>query len=226
MTSLAPPPARQRASRASGILQVAIKPRLSPANPVLILVVVNPRPGMQKTEEGMLRRSDDNPHVPPPHHQIPRLRPRDALKSLHPVVEIVGRRIRIRKARTSIHRMHQMRAVPLCGSRRFRVQRGRNHRAPIGRTQRLSALPPSSARRIHGGSQKHRSRPCSGSLRSKNLRFRTLPHTCRRPETSLVVAPSNSPRIQVRTRAPGRPAARACPERVGRRRINAPLPLP
>src|SRR5260370_20459271 len=73
LTSLARP-TRPRASHASGF-DVAIKARVTSPPPVSILVIINPWPGVQNAEERVPRRPDDNPHVPAPHHQNPRLRP-------------------------------------------------------------------------------------------------------------------------------------------------------
>jgi hypothetical protein len=96
---------------------------------------------MQKAEEDVPRRSDHNPRVPRPHHQIPRLRLRHSLKSCNPLIEIVRARIGIRKARPLVNRMHQMRAVVLRIARRLCIERGSNHRQPIVRTQPPHARP-------------------------------------------------------------------------------------
>jgi len=169
-TSLTRPPARQRASRASSTLQVAIKPRLSSALPVSTPIIVSSRPGMKKTEEDVPRRSDDNSRVPRPHHQIPGLRLRYSLKSLDPVVETVGTRIGVWKARSLVNRMHQMRAVALGVARRFRIERGGNHCQPIVRTQRPFALSPT---------------PTSGCIIRRGFR-KSLPRICRRRGSSII----------------------------------------
>ena len=126
---------------------------------------------MQKTEEDVPRRSYDNSRVPGPHHQIPGLRLRYSLKSSNPVVEIVGTRIGVGKARPLVNRMHQMRAVALRGARSFRIERGGNHCQPIVRTQRPFALSPTpTSRRII--------RRCFRKRLSRTRR-RTLLRACR-----------------------------------------------
>ena len=97
---------------------------------------------MQKTEKHMPRRTNHNPRMPSPHHQIRGLRLRHPLKSFHAVIKIVRTRIGIRKSRALINRMHQMRAVVLRKARRLRIERRSNHRQLVIRTQRLSVLLP------------------------------------------------------------------------------------
>jgi hypothetical protein len=133
---------RQRASRAPIILYVAIKPRLSPPAPIPAPVIIRPRPRTQKTEKHVPRRTNHNPRMSPPHHQIPSLRLRHSLKSFHSVIKIVRTRIGIRKPRPLVNRMHQMRAIALRVARRFRIERGSNHRQPVVRTHRPCALSP------------------------------------------------------------------------------------
>jgi hypothetical protein len=93
------------------VLDVTIEPSLSSTDPVGSVVVVNPRPCGHEAEEDMLRRSDDDAHVPVPDDQIARLRVRDSLKLLDSVVEIVGAGIGVGKAGAFVNRMNQMRTV-------------------------------------------------------------------------------------------------------------------
>ncbi len=138
--------ASHRASNTTILLHVAIEPGLSPTAPVSASVIIRPRPAAQKTEEHVPRRSDHNSRMPPPHHQIRSLRLRHSLKSRRPVVQVVRTRVRIRKSRPLVDRMHHVRAVMLRVSWRFRIQRRGNHRQPVIRTQRPLRFFPASSR--------------------------------------------------------------------------------
>ena len=81
---------------------------------------------MQKTEKCVLRRTDHNSHMSAPHYQIRGLRPRYSLKSFDPVIEIVRAGIRIGKTGTLVDRVHQVRAIMLCGAPRFGIERRGN----------------------------------------------------------------------------------------------------
>jgi hypothetical protein len=129
----------QRAFGATCSLHVPIKPRFSPPAPVLVPIVIRPRPRMQKTKKHMPRRTNHNSRMPPPHHQIPGQRLRHALKPLHSVVQIIRTSIGIWKTSALVNRMHQVRTVPLRKSRRLRIERGSNHCQPIIGTQSLNA---------------------------------------------------------------------------------------
>jgi hypothetical protein len=94
----------------------------------------------------MPRRSDHNSRMPPPHHQIRSLRLRHSLEAWRTVVQVVRTRVRIRKSRPLVDRMHHVRAVMLRVSWRFRIQRRGNHRQPVIRTQRPLRFFPASSR--------------------------------------------------------------------------------
>ena len=95
---------------------------------------------MQKTEKHVPRRTNHNPRMSPPHHQIASLRLRHSLKSFHSVIKIVRTRIGIWKPRPLVNCMHQMRAIALRVARRFRIERGSDHRQPVVRTHHPCAL--------------------------------------------------------------------------------------
>jgi len=128
------PASSDRTPRAPGTLQIPIEPRLAPPLPIPVPVIINPRTRTQEAKERMSRWTNHNPHMPSPDNQIPRLRPRYPLKSLHPVVQIIRRRVRVRKPRSLINRMHQVGAIALSRPRILRAQRHPNHRLPILRT--------------------------------------------------------------------------------------------
>jgi hypothetical protein len=195
--SPARPPARFRASRAGMILQIAIKPWLSATAPVCALVVIRSRPGAQKAEEDVPRRSDHNPRMPVPHHQIRGLRLRDPLKSFHPIVEIVGIRIGVGKPRSLVNCMHEVRAVVFREARCLCIKRGSDYRQPIVRTQPPLAGPRILSRRHTFGW-------------SAGRRFRlSLPGACRRPVVLIVNdRPSRILRLRSAKRQPADPRDR------------------
>src|SRR5579862_2655718 len=77
-------------SCARSILDVTIKPRMSSAHPVSSIVAVNPRSGAHEAEEDVPGRPDHDSYMSVPNDQIARLRMFDPLKSLDPVVKIIG----------------------------------------------------------------------------------------------------------------------------------------
>src|SRR6202008_4642534 len=114
-------------SCARSILDVTIKARVSSAHPVSSIVAVNPRSGAHEAEEDVLGGPDHDPHMPVPNDQIAGLRMFDPLKSLDPVVEVIGTGVGVRKSGALVNRMHQMRAVMPGIAADFRIQRRRDH---------------------------------------------------------------------------------------------------
>jgi hypothetical protein len=109
--------------------------------------------------------------------------------------------------------MHQMRAVALRKSRRFRIQRGRNHSQPVIRTQRPRALLPTFL------SRSRISRCLRGS------RCRANPRTSGRPRIPIVL---NRPRPLLRPRDTKRQPAQPNHQRafspIPHRPIVMPIP--
>lgn len=126
------------ASCARIILDVAIKPRVSPTHPIGGIVVINPRPCAHEAEEDVLRGPDDDPHMSVPNDQVAGLRMFDLLKSLDSVVEIIRTGVDIGKSGAFVDRMYQVRAVVSCIAAHFRIERSRDHAETIVLTERLS----------------------------------------------------------------------------------------
>ena len=90
----------------------------------------------------MLCRTEHNPDVPVPYHQICRLRAGNSLKPLDPVVKIVRWRIGVRKTSPLVDGMHQVGAIVFAISMLPRGQSRSNNRSPVVPAQ--AAVPPMS----------------------------------------------------------------------------------
>jgi hypothetical protein len=88
------------------------------------LVVISAGPGVQKTEEEVTPRSNDNSHVSTPYHQIPGLRMRDSLKAFDAGIKIRGVGISVGKSGPFINGMNQVRAIMCRRGSRFGIERG------------------------------------------------------------------------------------------------------
>ena len=128
----------RRTSLARIVLDVTIKPRMPPTDPIVSVVVIDPRPCAHETEEDAPGRPDHDSHMPMPNDQVAGLRMIDPLKSLDSIVEIVGAGVGIGKSGALVNRMHQVRAVVSGVAAHFRVKRGRDHTETIVRAERLS----------------------------------------------------------------------------------------
>ncbi len=119
------------ASWAGIVFYITKKARAPSVGPVGTSVVVDSRPSGHEAEEDVPRGSDNNSHVPVPHHQITRLRLRDLLKAFDSEIEIGGTGIGISKARSFVDGMNQMRTITHGALTNFRIKRGRDYRQTI-----------------------------------------------------------------------------------------------
>jgi len=83
----------------SAALNVAVKADVAATLPVGCVVYIDPWAGTHRTVEDVLRGIDYDPGMPPPNHQVARLRMYHALKFVPPGVKVRRTRVAIRKAR-------------------------------------------------------------------------------------------------------------------------------
>ena len=89
-------------------LEIAIKAGLSAFDPICGLIVVGSWPPAQKTEKYVAGWPHDDSYMTMPDNQIASLWMKNSPEALDTVIEVVGRRIFVRKARTLVNRMYKM----------------------------------------------------------------------------------------------------------------------